>query len=165
MALPVQDPRLVSLVVKETGLSRSQIECQLIPLDRLPLDEFKHNLACYYDEAAHVMATYVRILRQIRELLRTGITLDHPYASEALRKELVRLESRGAEIDNSGGCEEAMRLACVDDCGEGLFILRFRKLDPSSKSGLAPEDWGWIFIDTAPGRIGTLAFAHTLSQP
>lgn len=170
--------RLVNLIVKHTGLSTGEVESRLIALERLPIGEIEYTLADYYEEAARMMAAYMGILRQIRDLTRDGIPLDDLYARESMRKVELKLKAITQKMDEverkvkvfADELKDKMdttisaRLAHVDKCEDGLFILRFRAVDPAAPSGLAFEDSALIFVDTTPGKLGALAYVYPLNE-
>jgi len=169
--------RLIELAARHTGLSPARIEEHLIYLNRLPVGEIEHKLADYYDEAAHVMVLYVSVLRHIRDLTQRGVPLDDPVAHDVLHHEEIRLRRLSRKLEETekkvdvfaeelaekAGVLPSVRLAHVDRKDDGLFLLRFRRVNPGSPTGLDKDDSVLIFADTTPGHEGAQAYVHQVA--
>jgi hypothetical protein len=171
--------RFSDLIREKTKFSEEAAQKRVIYLNKLPVGEIEHQLADYYDKEAKVNITYIGILRHIRDLVKDEIPLDDPAARKRIESEELRLKVISQEMDEvrekvkvfSEELEEKvhaiiqLRLAEVTKCDDGLFILHFRRIDPSSPVGLEYQDSVQIFVDTTPGENGALVFVHEMLQP
>jgi hypothetical protein len=171
--------RFSDLIKEKTKLSENEIQKKVIYLYQLPVGEIEHELAEYYDKQAHINIAYVGILRHIRDLAQDEVSLDDPIARKKMKNEELRLKEISQQMDKIQEKVEVfskelgekihasvtLRLAEVTKCEDGLFILHFRKTNPSSPVGLEYQDSLQIFVDTTPGKRGALAYIHEMLQP